>query len=140
MKKQIPDFARIYDHHKWIHGVLLNWARWVTPRTSPQVSPMFRDYRSHAWQWHPREYRESCDLIQAHQVERLVSRMPPTHREAIRWAYVYRCTPEKACKVLQLRYDGLARHVHDARSMLDLAMTGSDSWVEAVIGSGMEAA
>lgn len=93
---------------------------------------MFRDYRSHAWQWHPREYRATCDVIQAQEVERLVAKLPPTHREALRWAYVYRCTPARACRVLVLKYDGLARHVHDSRSMMDLAMRGSDRWQDAV--------
>ena len=117
-KNPRPDFHHVDPEHKAIHDRLLNWARWVTPRTSSTVSPMFRQYRSHAWQWHTPEFRPTCDLIDAVLIEKTVARLPRTHRETIRWAYVYRCTPAIAIRELALSYEGLARHVRDARTML----------------------
>lgn len=123
-KRQTPDFHRFYPHHSVIHERLLNWARWVTPRTSNSVSPMFRNYRSHAWQWHTPEHRETCDLLDAMVVEKAVGRLPVTHREAVRWAYVYRCLPYVACRELGVSEEGLARHIHDGRAMLQHALDG----------------
>ena len=125
-----PDFQRVYDHHKWIHGVLINWARWVTPSIGPQTSPMFRDYRSHAWQWHPKEYREACDILEAQEVERKVAKLPPQQREAIRWCYVYRCSPAAAIREMRVSYEALERLVHEARSMLDISCRSKDYWTE----------
>jgi hypothetical protein len=132
-KNAVPDFVRVFDHHKWVHERLVNWARWVTPQTSSKVSPMFRDYRSHAWQWHPREHRVACDIIEAQKVERLVGQLPPLHRYALRWCYVYRYSPARAVRFMRVDYQGLGRHVSDARSMVDLALRGSDRWQDAVL-------
>ena len=79
---------------------------------------MFRNYRSHAWQWHTPEHRETCDLIDAQWLERQVAKLPRFHREAVRWAYVHRCTPAIAARELGLNYEGLYRFVRDGRQML----------------------
>ena len=136
MQKQKPDWAKVYDHHKWVHERLINWARWVTPGSSAEVSPMFRDYRSHAWQWHPREHRPECNVIEAQEVESFIAKLPPTHREVLRWCYVRRYNPAKASRNLRLDYAGMERHIHDGRSMLDLALRGSKNWCAAVMYSG----
>ena len=117
-KREIPDFNRVDPEHHEIHDRLLNWALWVTPRTPSTVSPMFRHYRSHAWQWHTPEFRPTCDLLDAVVIEKIVARLPHKHREAVRWSYVYRCTPAIAIRELALSYEGLARHVRDGRTMV----------------------
>jgi hypothetical protein len=119
MKKiSMPDFHHVDDDQLDIHDRLLNWARWVTPRTSSTVSPMFRQYRSHAWQWHTPDHRPTCDTLDALLVEKTMRLLPLRHREAVRWAYVYRCSPAIAIRELALSYDGLARYVRDGRMMV----------------------
>ena len=118
MTKATIDFSRVEPNQIAIHDRLRNWARWVTPRTGNTVSPMFRGYRSHAWQWHTPEIRETCDMLDAQAIEKTVSKLPEKHRTAVRWAYVYRCTPAIACRELGLSYDGLYRHLRDGRQML----------------------
>lgn len=118
MKTDYIDFHAVRDEHLEIHRRLLNWARWVTPRTPSWVSPMFRMYRSHAWQWHTPEHRETCDMLDAQRIEKEVSGLPQKHREAVRWAYVICCPPIKAQRALGLTKDGLFRHIQDGRTML----------------------
>lgn len=124
--KERPDFHRVEPDQLDIHDRLLNWARWVTPRTSSTVSPMFRQYRSHAWQWHTPEHRPTCDTLDAVLIEKTLRRLPVAHREAIRWCYVYRCTPAIAARELALSYEGLARHVRDGRTMVRNLTAQSD--------------
>lgn len=116
MKQQI-DFARVEEHQIGIHERLRNWARWCSVRPQTRVHPMFRNYRSHAWQWSTPEVRETCDLIDAQALEKVVSTLPIKHRAAVRWSYVYRASPAIACRELGLSYDGLYRHVRDGRQM-----------------------
>lgn len=118
MKRDYIDFHMVKDDHQAIHARLLNWARWVAPRAPSWISPMFRQYRSHAWQWHTPEVREVTDTLDAQQIEKEVSKLPDAHREAIRWAYVVCCPPIHAQRALGLTKDGLFRHVQDARTML----------------------
>lgn len=117
-RKQTIDFARVEDHQIPIHERLRNWARWVAVMPQSQVHPMFRQYRSHAWQWHTPEHRETCDLLDAQWLEKQVAKLPVDHREAVRWAYVYRCTPATAARSLKLSYEGLYRYLRDGRQML----------------------
>lgn len=112
------DYHHVEDKHNDIHQRLLNWASWVTPRSPSWISPMFRMYRSKAWQWHTPEYRVTCDTLDALAVEKGVSRLPEPHRSAVRWAYVVRCSPMHACKALGLSHEGLYRVLRDGRQML----------------------
>ncbi len=118
MKTPPPDFARVEPHQLPIHERLRNWARWCCVRPQSQVHPMFRNYRSHAWQWHTPEHRETCDLIDAQALEKVVSTLPTKHRAAVRWAYVWRFTPAIAVREYGLTYDGLYKHVRDGRQMV----------------------
>lgn len=124
------DFQHVEDKHRAIHERLLNWGRWVTPGRSSFVSPMFRQYRSNAWQWHAPEYRESCDILDGQLVEKEISKLPEPHREALRWCYVHRCAAIHACRALAVSYAGLALLVRDGRQMmcnrLDGGFDGSD--------------
>lgn len=116
--KPTIDFARVEEHQLPIHDRLRNWARWVVVRPQSRVHVMFKNYRSHAWQWYTPEIRETCDLIDAQALEKVVGTLPPKHRAAVRWAYVYRASPAIAVRELGLTYEGLYRHVRDGRQML----------------------
>lgn len=118
MTKPAIDFSHVEEHQHHIHTRLINWARWVTPRTGSAVSPMFRGYRSHAWQWHTPEIRETCDILDAQAIEKIVAGLPEKHRYTLRWAYVVRCTPAPCARALGLSYEGLYRHLCDARQMV----------------------
>lgn len=119
MSKETVDFQKVEDIHKPIHERLVNWAAWATPRSSHgAVSPMFRMYRSKAFQWHPPIYRETCDLIDAQLVEKTMRHLPHAHREALIWFYLVRCTPAIACRHLATNYAGLALFVRDGRQMV----------------------
>lgn len=118
MRKPTPDFARVEEHQLPIHERLRNWARWVVVRPSSKVHPMFAQYRSHAWQWHTPEHRETCDVLDAMVMEGEVAKLPPHSRYAVRWAYVYRYTPAVAVRFVKSDYGGLYRHLRDGRQML----------------------
>ena len=118
MSKQTIDFAAVEPSQLPIHERLRNWSRWVVPRIGSGVSPMLRGYRGHAWQWHTPEFRETCDVLDAVVIEKIVAKLPERHRTALRWSYVYRCTPAIAARELALSCDGLYRHVRDARQMV----------------------
>lgn len=118
MTKPAIDFARVEEHQHAIHDRLRNWARWVVVRPQSRIHPMFAQYRSHAWQWHTPEHRETCDLIDAQALEKVVGTLPTKHRAAVRWCYVYRCSPAIAAREIGLSYDGLYRHVRDGRQMV----------------------
>ena len=117
MTRQPPDFNRIEPHQEAIHERLRNWSRWVIVKPARLVHPMFRMYRP-AQHWDAKEFREPCDTLDAMQVEKIIYKLPETHREAVRWWYVYKCQPHTACRALGLTPDGLNRHVRDGRQML----------------------
>ena len=119
MSKATIDFQKIEPHHQQVDIRLRNWAAWVQPRTTyGAVSPMFRLYRSKAWQWHAPQYRETCDPLDARQVEGVMRHLPFAHREALIWAYIVRCTPAIACRHLATNYGGLHQLVRDGRQMV----------------------
>jgi len=99
---------------------LSHWARWV--RDNPQAwrtSPMFRQYRSHAWQWERPEPQIQINTLDAHETERAVRTLPDKHRLAIRWAYVYSYIPPNAIRrELDVTRDGLLQLIVDGRDML----------------------
>lgn len=111
----MPDFHHVDDDQLDIHDRLLNWARWVTPRTSSTVSPMFRQYRSHAWQWHTPDHRPTCDTLDALTIEKSMRHLYVKHRQSLLWAYIYRCTPAIAVRELGVTYMGLAQMLREAR-------------------------
>lgn len=116
--KHSVDFSHVEPHQTAMHDRLLNWARWVTPGSPSMVSPMFRQYRSHSWQWHTPEIRTTCDELDATLVEKTVAKLPEKHRTAVRWGYVYRCSPSAAMRELGVSNDGLAKLLRDGRQML----------------------
>jgi hypothetical protein len=39
---------------------------------------MFRQYRSHAWQWHTSAFRPTCDLLDAVLIDKTVAKPAPS--------------------------------------------------------------
>lgn len=118
-KRERADFHKVEPHQHAIHARLANWARWVTQDgTRAAVCPMFRQARSLTFQWYMPEYREVCDTADAVILEKAVSALPSYHRDAVRWAYVVRCTPAIACRALGVQDTGLYRYLRDGRQML----------------------
>jgi DNA-directed RNA polymerase specialized sigma24 family protein len=120
MTKTYVDFNTVEPGHHLIHADLENWALWVrVSHRSPWTAPaMFRECRSNAWQWHTPEHRENCDLLAAQAMEKAVSKLPPTHRAAVRWRYVFKGSPRKMANSLGLTLEGLAKHARDGVQML----------------------
>jgi len=114
------DFNHVPARHEAINERLEEWARWVQDR--PQVwksQPMFRHYRSHAWQWHRPEIVIKVNPLQAHEIERAVSVLPEKHRTAIRWVYVFsRVHPNAVQRGLGVTQDALIQLINDSRDML----------------------
>ena len=120
MTKTFIDFNHVEPNHHLIDADLQNWALWVrvSHRSPWTASPMFRQCRSNAWQWHTPEYRENCDLLAAQAMEKAVSKLPERHRAAVRWRYVFKGSPRKMANALGLTLDGLAKHARDGVQML----------------------
>lgn len=118
-REDFVDYFIVDPAHIAIHEALENWARWVRVRPQGwQVSPMFRLYRSHAWQWHAPEVRAPVNMPDAVAVEKAVSGLPEKHRTAIRWCYVLQGHPSRMSRHLGVSKQGLADLISTARTML----------------------
>ena len=118
--KQTADFSRIPARHDAINLRLEHWGQWVMVK--PQgwgIQPMFRQYRSHAWQWERPEIKARINTIEASETERAVSTLPEQHRTVIRWLYVWPWVPVNAVRRdLGLTRVELASMAVDARDMV----------------------
>jgi len=123
MSKPTIDFNKIEPHHQQVHQRLRNWAAWVSVRPVSKVQPMFRYYRP-AQHWEPKEFRETCDTLDAAAVEKLVASLPPDHAFALRWFYVWRMTVGDARRAIGVSTAGLQRYLRDGRQMV-INLTGS---------------
>jgi DNA-directed RNA polymerase specialized sigma24 family protein len=113
------DFFYVDPGQIAIHEALNNWANWVRVRPHGwQVAPMFRQYRSHAWQWHTPEVRAQANIPDAVAMEKAVSLLPEKHRAAVRWAYVACGHPAKMARDLGVSKQGLMELVVAGRTML----------------------
>jgi hypothetical protein len=115
---RMVDFHQIKAEHKIIDAMCQNWAMWVRVRPRSFVNPMFKQYRSNAWQWHKPEYRHTCDTIEAQEMEKLMRHLPKHIRDSIVWAYVVRSSPVHARSVLGCTYADLGEYIHQGRTML----------------------
>ena len=118
--KQTADFSRIPARHDAINLRLEHWAAWVSVRPQAwKTQPMFRQYRSHAWQWERPEIKAQINTIEASETERAVSTLPEQHRTVIRWLYVWPWVPVNAVRRdLGLTRVELASMAVDARDMV----------------------
>lgn len=118
-REDFVDYFHVEPSQLEIHDELCNWARWVRVRpVGWQVSPMFRQYRSHAWQWHAAPVRVEANIPSAVAMEKAVSLLPDKHRTAIRWSYVLQGHPARMARELAVSKQGLAELVVVARTML----------------------
>lgn len=119
-KVKSVDFFIVSEAHADIHNRLELWARWVKPRKAGwAVSPMFRHYRSHAWQWETPEVRAPINTLDAVEIEKAVAQLPEKHKHAIRWHYVFKTGPSAMARELGVSKEGLADLVRVGRTMLN---------------------
>lgn len=114
--------------HVRVHEQLENWGRWC--KDSPpggSCSPMFRYYRPDEDEL--AEAKEMAvsrpvNTLEAPVVEQTVAKLPPAHRTAMRWFYVYSRVRVGVVKTeLGLRSDNqLQQLLHQARTMVDNAL------------------
>ena len=117
MKPQTTDFNRVEPHQVQIHERLRNWSRWVSVRPHSRIHPMFAKYRP-AQHWDAKEMRDSCDLLDAQAIEKVVGGLPPDHAFALRWHYVYSFPVGEARRMVGTNSDGLYRYLRDGRQMV----------------------
>jgi DNA-directed RNA polymerase specialized sigma24 family protein len=118
-REEHVDFHLVADQHLAINERLESWARWVKVRPHGwQCSPMFRQYRSKAFQWHAPEIRPVTNIPEAVEMEKAVSLLPEKHREAIRFAYVWCGSPVAMARRLGVSKQGLLELIHAGRTML----------------------
>jgi hypothetical protein len=113
------DLNAVPHHQRDMHSRLLNWAMWAKPGTSGKIHPMWAQSKSNAWQWHPREFRPTCDTLDAHVMEKEICKLPKDFRDALIWFYIFsNVSVTKARKALAATIEGLNSRVIDGRQML----------------------
>ena len=113
------DMNAVPSHQKEMHDELINWAMWAKPGSGQKMHPMWAQSKSNAWQWHPREFRPTCDVLQAQKTEKAICKLPSLHRNALIWFYIYsEVTVTKARKWLGVTIEMLNRLVNESRQML----------------------
>ena len=114
------DLNHVHPRHDAIDARLNEWARWVKVRpVSWATAPMFRMYKA------PKQFESdlyvpiAINTLDASEIERAVSFLPPAHRTALRWCYVFAHIPVgKVQRELGATREALAGLIHDGRSML----------------------
>lgn len=112
------DFHAIAPEQSAIHDRLVNWGSWCNSNGGPTVSPMFRQAKSNAWQWHAPEIRVTCDLLDAWHVEQHMRKLPRRERDSLVWCYVTRSKPIHACRLLGVSNGRLYELLYSARNNL----------------------
>ena len=111
------DFNAVPFRQEHIHSRLVNWARWVRPRRSSWVHPMWRGFKA-SEVWAGTRVSVPIDPLDAQAVEKGVSLLPDAHRFAIRWCYVYGGNPRRAARQVGESLEGLAVLITNGRQML----------------------
>ena len=118
-REEWVDYFAVPERHLEIHRRLEAWARWVRVRPQGwQTSPMFRQYRSKAWQWERPTIPDPVNVPEAVEMEKAVSQLPEKHREAVRWCYVFAGPPGAVARRLGVSKQGLQDLVSIGRTML----------------------
>lgn len=123
MRRDLPDFFLIPEGQEAIHGRLENWALYLEFKRPSWISPMWKQGLSNSRQWHAPVLRPIVDSLGGHDMELAVRGLPKHHRDAIRWAYVYRTPPLKAQRMIGVTAATLLRLVTDGRTMLKNRVT-----------------
>jgi len=116
----MTDYNHIPARHDAINLRLESWASWV--RVKPvawAMQPMFRNFRA------PKQWESDLHVpiqlntLECHEIERAISFLPPPHRTALRWSYVFSHVPVNAVrKELAVTREGLGQLINDSRDML----------------------
>lgn len=117
MKRDAIDFHRLVLGHEAMHARLENWSAWAKSRGHAKTSPMFRLYRQ-TEAWGHETASLAVDSLDAHKVEKGVAALPPKHAFGLRWSYVLKYSPIKACRLNGCTLVELADFVQDGRQML----------------------
>lgn len=113
------DYFYLPDHHQAVDARLQEWARWVRVRSfNWQTHPMWRNTTSNWRQWHQPEISDPVNTLAAMEVEKAVSKLPSKHRDALRWAYVFKGNPVAMARNLAVSKDGLMDLINNGRTML----------------------
>lgn len=116
----MTDYNAIPARHDSINLRLESWSRWVKVRpVSWATTPMFRLYKA------PKQWESDLHVpiqlntLECHEIERAISFLPPPHRTALRWGYVFQHVPVNAVRrELAVTREGLGQLINDARDML----------------------
>lgn len=116
---------RLLPCHVLVDDKLQNWGRWCKD-SSPggSCAPMFRYYRpdeDELAEAKEEAIRKPVNTLEAPEIERVVAKLPPAHRTALRWFYVYsRVKIGVVKRELGLRGDNQLQTLLDqARTMVD---------------------
>lgn len=122
MQKYV-DFHVIDPLHSKVHERLLNWARWVKvrPELGWKMAPFWRLIKKERV-GEELIIRETCDILDAEMVEKIVRALPEPNRTAIRWWYVKADSPKKAARALGLSLSGLSDIISQTRSLLSRSL------------------
>jgi hypothetical protein len=116
------DLHRVKFAHEAVHERLVNWARWCSSGGGTSAaSPMFRLYRAPRNRNAFDELRIPVDGLDGMRLEKVIALLPETHRDVIRWFYVYSYRGigmGKACRGLAIAPSSMAQLLHDSRSMV----------------------
>ena len=81
---------------------------------------MFRQYRSKAWQWETPETRPATNTLDAHEIEKVISRMDASMAHVLRWAYVFPyIDPRKVGRNVGKTQDALFDLLLNARDIVE---------------------
>lgn len=111
------DFNAVPFRQEHIHERLVNWARWVRPRRSSWVHPMWRGFKP-SEVWAGTAVSIPINTLDAQAVEKAISGLPDAHRFSVRWCYVYGGNPRRAAREVGETLEGLAALISAARAML----------------------
>ena len=129
MQKYV-DFHVIDPSHSRIHERLMNWARWVKvrPELGWKMAPFWKLVK---WEKKGEDLviRETCDILDAETMEKIVRDLPEPNRTAIRWWYVKATNPRKAAQALGLSLSGLSDIISQTRSLLCRGLHGFQNGV-----------
>jgi hypothetical protein len=128
MAREYVDFHRIEPQHTYIHGRLCNWRLYVHVRPDQgwRSSPMWRNVKSSAWQWHTPEHRPTCDMIDGQLLEECIRKLPHHHRFIIRWNYVYGGDPAGIARKMGMTTARMYTVLCEARTKVEYMLTYSE--------------
>jgi len=121
MKRDEVDVFRVDARHGAVHEALLNWAAWARAKRSPMYSrsPLWKLARIGYRQSHAPLVREVIDDAAAVRVEKVIAALPPLHRDAMRWWYVWQWPSTRVfARMHGLTIAALLQVCDDARDMV----------------------